>query len=257
MITAKLINNLLNHHPYYSKLTEYQKIVVLNIALTKYYEVKEKVIVHSVYSDGHIGIDDSVIANDYIKKLPQYMLFSKSLSKYKKTDINLSNTDYLKQFTPNERLIIYQIALSKVSKLIPESYSIETATESLSYSIAALLDSGIQFNYGLYYSPVKELYSQLDIPISKYGLEDSASRKTSVMQNLQKIYILHSANILEPKLNNIIYTYFLSKMEENIAYMNNLNITYKLKTSIDEPDDEIEFTVSMPLLEKTYSLSTS
>jgi len=46
-------------------------------------------------------------------------------------------------------------------------------------------------------------------------------------------------------------------MEENIAYMNNLNITYKLKTSIDEPDDEIEFTVSMPLLEKTYSLSTS
>lgn len=250
-MTTTLINNFLNHHPYYNKLTDYQKLTVLNIALTKYYIWKKTEIVHGQMLNGHVGINDDIINNDTIVKLPQLMLDAKSLSKYSQLNVNLSDTDFVKEFTDEERIILYQIALSKVSALIPEEYSIESMTGDIilskhtndpdiiiEYKLDKILLKSVyayKTNNNLDYYLTGQKYTKafLDLPILKY----------TILKPLEYTAYMDLPVVLS---DNLLKDYY--------AHSNLISYSYNIRESINDPHVESNIHAYMPVIDLTYSL---
>ena len=83
---AKTINSVLEKHPYYAKLSDADKISVLNLALINYWNQREEITVHGVVADGEIGWDSLTIDNDEIYVLSQANIGVENLSSYRSVD---------------------------------------------------------------------------------------------------------------------------------------------------------------------------
>jgi len=249
-MTVTFINSLLKKHPYYNKLTDFEKLTVLNIALTKYWEIKEKEVVHSLYPEGHIGYEDHIINNDTIVKIPQMMLQAQSLSTYTELNANLSDSKFVKEFTNKEITVIYQIALSKVASLIPEEYQIEGMYGDIQFS-KALVFGHPTLTYGLREIIVKTIKAYLEDTIinqdltrnKNYSSRFSLLEISSLKLPYYPFYAYMEATNVEYKFENYIINYSQMEMTE---------IEYGIRSSITEPNLEDEISSYAEELVVTY-----
>lgn len=130
---SQLIYDLLEKHPYFEELSNADKISVMNIALTNLYFQLEDQISWGKFTNGQVGWDGNVLDVDDVYVLPQSEIAQLNLSTYKSVDINLSNNEFLKNYTQEERQVIYNIALAKIAEKIPNRYTIQNTTSDLEY----------------------------------------------------------------------------------------------------------------------------
>lgn len=133
MATLLNIYNLLNKHPYFNKLSEDNKLNVMNIALANYKENVNAEISYAVYPNNTKGFDQVLIDNDVPHKIGQPLLSLSSLSDYSAKDLNLTKDTFLKEFSEEEQNIILTIAISKVANNIPDQYTVQNIEGSVSY----------------------------------------------------------------------------------------------------------------------------
>ena len=253
---VSLINSLLSKHPYYKKLTNFQKLTVLNIALTKFYETNESEIVHAVYPDGHIGFGDDVIDNDSIRKVFQTIITAKSLSKYSEINANLTDTEFIGEFTDDERLVLYQIALSKVSSLIPEEYSVESMYGDSVLSISAEYNRPI-VSYGSYRIIEPDLMkASLNRTLYEYSIT-GGEKYYSWLNKPTISYENIDIPLITAYANRTSLDYVLQAGTENrYAYLPKTSISYTIRETIIYPHVTESYTSSMPNATITYSLRT-
>ena len=96
---ASEISSVLEKHPYYAKLSDSDKLSVLNISLINYWNFKDDEMTHGVVPNGEIGWDNVAIDNDDIYDLAQSDIGVTNLSKYQSIDLDLSGNEYLKVFS--------------------------------------------------------------------------------------------------------------------------------------------------------------
>ena len=108
---ASLINNLLSKHPYYSKLSDSDRLIVLNLALSNYWNALDEVIYPSVLTAGKVGTSGAIIEYPSIYRMPQRFSASLSLSTYSNILNQLSSNEYVGQLDDDSKKIVFSIAV--------------------------------------------------------------------------------------------------------------------------------------------------
>lgn len=132
-MNARKIYNLLNSHPYFAKLSEADKLNVMNLALNNYRDLTEEELHYGVYPNGSKGWDGEIINNPVPYELSQSLLSLSSLSDFKVSEVDLSNNNYLPDISEEDRFLIYTIAVQKITRQIPDRYLVQNSEGSVAY----------------------------------------------------------------------------------------------------------------------------
>ena len=245
---AQVVDDILRKHPYYKKLTSAEKIVVLNLATQAVWEKLNTEVLHAVYPKGSIGFDNSVFNPDAIYKLPQGQLEAKSLSSFDDLDIDLSSTDFLKEFSKDERLTIYKIAVGKVSKELKSLYEVVTIPSNTQKSIFPQDRRMITIDYTIVPIIVTSLYGYA--PRLTITNLDPLSFTSTLYSYNPKVVITYTAEhryTSKDMSKTVVTTEVDQGAVPNVRYAAAVDIGYE----IDKPQ---ALTASIPGIEITYRL---
>lgn len=251
---ASVIDSLLNHHPYYSKLSYHERLVVLNNCKDYYYSKVGKQICHAVYPKGSLGFDNVAFEPQEIVKLPQMMLIAKSLSKYSDVDYDLSTSEYLKEFTAEERTLIYRNVVAKISESIKDSYTVENMTGDLQISQIDKLKLKIRY----------KLFNLINLTVNSSNLRTVLKFRIynpSILTYMPRTIVRYTTSVILTNneilshLSANILKFRLESSERVYNYISSTKLRYYLKTSVTDANTKNTYQANLSRVKLRFSIN--
>jgi len=273
---ASSINTLLSKHPYYSKLSDSNRLIVLNLALSNYWNALDEVVYPSVLSAGKVGASGAIIEYPSIYRLPQRFSASLSLSSYSNILNQLSFNEYASQLDDNSKKIIFSIAIQKVAQQIPSYYSVENHTGDIEYNIdnaiapvlSAFWHKLPMINH--YLKPIsltaiinhillRPVYAIASLTgVISYILKSPTSVAASLISSIQYAIINYISPYTSKLRLGLSVLYKLPIINiSGVEAMVESEIAYIVRTSETEPTETKEHTLMLPLLKVSYIFSVT
>lgn len=251
---AGQINEILSKHPYWKQLDEHQKIIVFNISSNCYWDNFDTKLVHAVMPKGSIGFDNSVFNPQVIPQLPQMMLSAKSLSKLSEIDIDLSTTEFLKEFTDDQRITIYRIAVAKIAEAIKEQYKVENSIGEVKKSYVSIAD--ISYVYRVY-EPTSLSYIVKMVDVTIEYKVSSSNFKSMLDEPIVEYTIEDYATTIEKfsYLPELLISKISTPGKEYINVLPEASYGYTIMTVADQIQAVAEFASSSPVTTYNYILN--